>query len=199
MNALVFDTETTGLPYFNERSGDPRQPHIVQFAAILLNDDGTPGRTECVIVRPNGWVIDPISITIHGITQERALDEGVPEDDAVDLFLSMQARGAVRVAHNISFDTRIMRIAMTRAGIQRDMIEAIEKRQSYCTCNASTPIVNIPPTEKMVAAGITRPKSASLLECMAHFFGETLPGAHDALVDARACGRLYVHLQGLHA
>ena len=49
---------------------------------------------------------------------------GVPEDYAVDHFLTWQARGSVRVAHNESFDRRIMRIAMTRAGIERDVIEA---------------------------------------------------------------------------
>ena len=195
MAATVYDTETTGLPFFNERSNDPRQPHLVQLAILLLNGDGSEARSECVIVKPDGWIIDTANASIHGITQERAMDEGIAEDQAVDLFLAMQSRGAVRVAHNESFDRRILRIAMTRAGIERDMIEAIEKRASYCTCNAATPLVNLPPTEKMIAAGIMRPKSASLIECMAHFFGETLPGAHDALVDARACGRLYTHLQ----
>jgi len=34
--AVFFDSETTGLPLFNEPSEDPRQPHIVQLAACLV-------------------------------------------------------------------------------------------------------------------------------------------------------------------
>ena len=195
MIATVFDTETTGLPLFNERSADPRQPHLVQLAIIQLSEDGQEAQAECFIIKPDGWTISPENAAIHGITHERAMDEGINEADAADLFLTMQAHGAVRVAHNESFDRRILRIAMTRAGIERDVIEATEQRRSFCTCNAATPLVNLPPTEKMIAAGINRPKSASLIECMAHFFNETLPGAHDALVDARACARLYGKLR----
>lgn len=35
---IFFDTETQGLPLWNDPSEDPRQPHIVQLAAAL--DDG---------------------------------------------------------------------------------------------------------------------------------------------------------------
>lgn len=35
--ALFFDTETTGLPLFEQPSEDPRQPHIVQLAACLVD------------------------------------------------------------------------------------------------------------------------------------------------------------------
>jgi DNA polymerase-3 subunit epsilon len=101
----------------------------------------------------------------------------------------------LRVAHNETFDRRILRIAMTRAGIERDMIEAIEARASYCTCNAAKPIVNLPPSPRMLARGMKGPKSPKLAECYLHFFGEPLSGAHDALIDARACARLYGALQ----
>ena len=100
----------------------------------------------------------------------------------------------MRVAHNESFYRRIVRIAMTRAGYARDFIEIIEARAWFCTCKASTPILNLPPTEKMRAKGMNIPKQAGLGECIQHFFGEKLDGAHDALVDARACARIYFEL-----
>lgn len=196
---FAYDTETTGLPLFRDRSDDPRQPHLVQLAMLLLNDDGTE-RTHCnVIIRPDGWTIPPEVAAIHGITHERAMDEGIDENVAVAMFVAMQGQGGVRVAHNESFDRRILRIAMTRALFARDFIEAIEERQAFCTCEAAKPIVNLPPTEKMLAAGITGPKSPKLEECIRHFFGEDMEGAHDALVDVRACARLYFHLKAIKA
>lgn len=83
---------------------------------------------------------------------------------------------------------------MTRAGIARDFIEMVERRDFYCTCTKSTPILKLPPTEKMKAAGMNGPKSAGLAECIKHFFNEELTGAHDAMVDVRACARVYYAL-----
>ena len=37
--ALFYDTETTGLPLYDQPSDDPRQPHIVQVGAILVDLD----------------------------------------------------------------------------------------------------------------------------------------------------------------
>jgi len=60
---------------------------------------------------------------------------------------------------------------------------------------AAAPIVNIPPTPKMLAAGFNKPKSPKLEECIKHFFGEELPGAHDAMIDVIACRRIYFHMK----
>lgn len=197
MTVVAYDFETTGLALFNERSLDPRQPHIVQMALVTYGDDGTELGHECVIVKPDGWVISPEVTAIHGISHERAMDEGIAENDAAAMFLLAMVKSPIRVAHNAAFDTRIARIAMSRAGYQRDMIEAFERRTEFCTCNASKPIVKCPPTPKMLAAGFTGYKSPNLSECMLHFFGSALEGGHDALVDARASGRIYWHLRNL--
>lgn len=194
---LVYDTETTGLPDFNARSNDPKQPHLVQLALVTCQDDGTGVGAKVLIIKPDGWTIPPETTALHGITQERAMDEGVPEERAVATYVLSQGSCALRVAHNESFDRRIMRIAMTRFGFERDFIEMVEGRKSYCTCEAAKPIVNLPPTERMLAKGMTSPKPPKLAECMSYFFNEVLAGAHDALVDARACARVYFHLRGM--
>lgn len=190
----AFDTETTGLPDFKARSNNPAQPHMVQLALVDYEDDGTEVSAHSVIIRPDGWVIPAEMTAIHGISHERAMDEGIPEESAVQMFIAVQARSRLRVAHNESFDRRILRIAMTRAGIERDFIEAIEARQSYCTCTKAKPILKLPPTDRQLAAGFTGFKSPKLEECVRHFFSEELPGAHDALVDARTCARVYFAL-----
>ena len=195
MSTQVWDTETTGLPAYDTRSNDPAQPHLVQLALVLLDDAGREVEAVSVIVRPDGWTIPPEMTAIHGISHEQAVAEGIPERAAAMMFVAMQSVARLRVAHNETFDRRILRIAMTRAGIERDMIEAIEARASYCTCNAAKPIVNLPPSPRMLARGMKGPKSPKLAECYLHFFGEPLSGAHDALIDARACARLYGALQ----
>jgi DNA polymerase-3 subunit epsilon len=102
------------------------------------------------------------------------------------------------VGHNVSFDLRIMRIALLRAGYTKDRLDAL-KPDTFCTMNAAPPMLNLPPTEKMKAAGFTKPKPPKLEECISHFFGEKLEGAHDALVDVRASLRVYHHLQQAQA
>jgi DNA polymerase-3 subunit epsilon len=191
---LFYDTETTGLPDFKARSIDPIQPRLVQLALVTCADDGTEIEHVCVLVRPDGWTITPELTAIHGISHERAMDEGIPEERATAMFIMNQGRCALRVAHNESFDRRIMRIAMTRLGLERDFIEHIEARPSACTCQKAQSIVNMPPTSAMLARGMTGPKPPKLVECIQHFFGEELSGAHDALVDARARARIYFEM-----
>jgi DNA polymerase-3 subunit epsilon len=194
---LFWDTETTGLPDFRAPSDAPQQPHLVQMALVLCEPTGAEVEAHSVIIRPDGWVIPDEIAKIHGITQEIALERGIPETDAVVMFLAAIGKADIRVAHNESFDRRIMRIAMLRSGISRDQIEAIEARPSFCTCTTAGPIVNLPPTDRMRAAGFTKPKPPKLAECIKHFFGEELPGAHDALIDVRACARIYFHMISL--
>lgn len=69
---LFYDSETTGLPLFDQPSEDPRQPHLVQLAAILCDEDGKTKASINLIIKPNGWVIGDEVAAIHGITQDVA-------------------------------------------------------------------------------------------------------------------------------
>jgi DNA polymerase-3 subunit epsilon len=191
---LAFDTETTGLPDWRAPSESAHQPHLVQLAMILLDDDHTEQASVSLIIKPDGWTIPDDVAALHGITTEKAHAFGVPEKLAARLFAEMlYATSARGVGHNVDFDMRIMRIALLRAGFDKSKLDA-RKPETFCTMKAATPVVNLPPTPKMVAAGFNKPKSATLTECIRHFFDEPLEGAHDALVDVRACVRLFRHL-----
>lgn len=196
---LAFDTETTGLPDWGQPSEAEHQPHLVQLAMILLDDDLKEVGSASVVVRPEGWTIPDDVAKIHGITTERALAIGVSEKLATRLYMDMlYGTNALAVAHNVKFDQRIMRIAMIRAGYDKDRQDA-RTLSSYCTMEAATSLVNLPPTEKMIAAGFNKPKPPRLSECIEFFFQEKLDGAHDALVDVRACLRVYRHLNAVAA
>lgn len=196
-----FDTETTGLPLWKIPSDDTGQPHLVQLAIIRMAEPepAPPLAIHNALIRPDGWEISAEVSAIHGITHERAMDEGIPEAAAVEIYLAEVRCAVLRAAHNIAFDDRLMRIAMLRMGMTKEAIREVEDRQKFCTMQAATPIVKCPPTDKMKAAGFHKFKSATMTECVRFFFGEALDGAHDALVDVRACARVYWHLQGASA
>lgn len=192
---LVYDTETTGLPLFDQPSDDPRQPHIVELAAGLY-DAETGERIDLLhaIVRPNGWTIPDEVARIHGITTERALAEGRAEDEVFGEFVALWRRADLRVAHNESFDARIVRIACKRF-LGDGLADEWKAGKAECTARLSTPIINLPPTGKMMAAGFRKPKTPNLTECIRHFFSEAHDGAHGALADMEGCARVYFYLK----
>lgn len=192
---LAYDTETTSLPLWHEPSDDPRQPHVIQLAMILCDMEGREVSRWAKIVKPGvGAVMAPEAFAAHGITLDRAHDEGVDPVEAVDAFLEMVAVAQLMVGHNESFDRRMMRISAARhKGFKWE-----PPVPNFCTLYRSKFIMKLPPTEKMVAAGIRTFKSPNLGECIRHFFDENLDGAHDALVDVEASLRVFWHLVREH-
>lgn len=188
--ALFFDTETTGLPLFNEPSEDPRQPHIVQLGAMLVDlDSWKTLATLDVMCRPEGWTIPDEVSAIHGITTEMAADLGVPESLAVEMLLDLVgSRG--RIAHNESFDARIVRIACLRF-FEAGQADAWKDGAAECTATMATPIMKLPPTPKMLRAGRRHHKTPNLSEAYLFFTGRTLENAHSALADVQACAAVY--------
>lgn len=189
--AIFFDTETSGLPLFSEPSEDPRQPHIVQLAALLVClDTRAVHDTLDVIIRPEGWTIPDEVAAIHGITTERAMDEGIPEQDALQRFMDIWQQ-RLRIAHNQTFDARIIRIAQSRFGYDDTQLALWKGGKALCTQNMATPIMKIPPTQKMRAAGFNKYKSANLQEAHKHFVGKPFEDAHSAMADVKACMAVY--------
>lgn len=215
MKIMAYDTETSGLPAFGEPSESPNQPHLVELAAVLLDHDGSIAKTISHIIRPNGWNWDETSeaFKAHGISYEQAMDEGIPEADALYDFECLRSSADMRVAHNESFDAKILRIAYKRYG---DGVDSGERHWSsysqaekdaiadtfaimpkFCTMKASTNVVKLPPTEKMIAKGMGRLfKNPTLDEAYQHYFKRPITGAHRALSDAKHCADLFLAIQG---
>lgn len=192
MTILFVDTETDGLTNTKQDHRHPSQPHLVQLGMILTSDDG--GGTYAVvdvIVRPDGWHIPTEAARIHGITQDIALEGGVPLAVACALFTNLRARANMIVAHNMAFDRLVMEAAIHRTG----RTPASPGPEWQCTMEMASPVLNLPPTTRMQAAGFTKNKPPNLGECVKFLFGEELDGAHNALVDVRACARVYFELR----
>lgn len=192
MNILAFDTETTGFHNGNLPLDHESQPYIVQLAAQLCEDDGKPIAGFSLII-DNGVDIPERAAAVHGISTEKARKFGVPPVTALLLFSSLCSNADLAVAHNIKFDKAVMDTAFAR---QHDGEKTFDL-PVFCTMEAATPIVNLPPTERMLAAGFNKPKPPKLEECIRHFFNENLEGAHDAMIDLSACLRVYLHLKSM--
>jgi DNA polymerase III epsilon subunit-like protein len=188
---LGYDTETSNLPLWKDPSDDPRQPSLMQLALVVQDMEGREVDRWCKIVRPRyGCVMSPEAFNAHGITLERAMDEGVDPGEAFDAFHERQRMAELLVAHNEYFDRRMMRItAAHHRGFKYE-----PSTPNFCTLHRSKYIINLPPTEAMMRANRRGPKSPSLEEAVRHFFDRPPTKAHDALGDVIDSLAIFRHL-----
>lgn len=97
----VVDVETTGFS---------RHDRIVEFACVTVVDGAVVEEYE-TLIQPER---DPGPVHIHGITPEML--QSAPPFETVAGDISNRLDGAVLVAHNISFDVRMLRQESARLG-----------------------------------------------------------------------------------
>lgn len=187
---LFYDTETTGFTQPRLPDDHPTQPHLVQLGCLLTEDDGTERAAIDVMVIPDGYTIPEQAARVHGLTTAIATMSGVPLLVAVAMFTNLRAQADLLVAHNLVFDEQVMRSAILRTG--RTPRHPGPSRR-VCTMTIAEPLTKLQMTDKMRAAGFkeNKFKPPSLTECCRVLLGEELQGAHSAMVDVRACSRVY--------
>jgi len=194
---LVYDVETTGIVKFELPSEDPSQPRVVQLAAELFDDEtGRVLQSLNAIILPDGWIVPDDVAAIHGISTDLAQSVGIAMDHILPVFVQMWGRADHRVAHNEAFDMRMIRIELFRhPGFGASVADQWKAAPAFCTQAKSTPILNLPPTERMLAAGRKHAKSPNLGEAYEFFTGRKLVDAHDAAVDVAACKAIYMAIK----
>lgn len=183
-----FDTETTGLPL---RWGAPvtdlgNWPRLVQVAWIMANVDGSEVARQSFIIRPDGFVIPKEIAAIHGITNERALAEGLPIREVLGLFDEAVEQSDCLVAHNMSFDEAIMGAEFLR----HQMANSIATKKKICTKDASTNFCAISSPN-----GFKDFKWPKLSELHVKLFGIDFEGAHNAATDVLATAKCFWELR----
>jgi len=161
----VFDTETTGVS---------RDDEIVQLSAAEYVC-GELTRTLNLYVTPT-CVIHPEAEAVHHITMEFLNENGIPPTKALDRFFEFVGRGALLVAHNISFDFRMLQNECRKFEYVADPDEL-----SFCDTIALA---------KRLAPGHRHYNLAYLIEAL-DIAGTN---SHDALDDTLACGTLFFEL-----
>ena len=182
---FFFDTETTGLPRsWNAPLRDlDNWPRMVQLAWLLCDEAGNELAHASRIILPQGYVIPPEASRIHGITTERALAEGIALADALDEVQPRIEEAACAIAHNVSFDEKILAAEFLRLGRPHPLL----KKTTRCTMKESTDFCRLP--------GNYGFKYPNLTELHRKLFNKAFDDAHDALADVRACKAAYYELR----
>ena len=169
MISCVFDTETTGIPK-HPHAKDAVQPHVIEFAAVLVDEDGNELDEIVQLVKPvdERGVQIPLEEVITKIT-------GITDEDLVDAPTWSEVRGRILafinsagrlIAHNGPFDVTMVELAEARLGYH----------------NVAWPEERLCTVQEHAEEWGFRPKLTQLYE---HYTGEALQQTHRALDDVR--------------
>jgi DNA polymerase III epsilon subunit-like protein len=124
---MVFDTETTGLmPRHKPGTHFPPMeayPHIMQFSWIVYNilENKIEEVVDEYVQIPKTVPISPESIQVHGITREIADEKGKPITTLLAKFFVAYMKCDCIVAHNLQFDSEMVRKEMWRNRVELEM------------------------------------------------------------------------------
>ena len=181
---LFFDTETTGLPLNYQAPAEDidNWPRLVQLAWLLFDKSGKEVSGNNLIIKPEGFIIPDEASAVHGITTQRAEIEGVDLSETLAAFSKALTITKILVAHNISFDEKIMGAEFIRKDIKHNLVDL----PKICTMQQSTDYCQI--------EGNYGYKWPKLIELHQKLFAEDFEDAHDALADVKACARCFFEL-----
>lgn len=188
-----FDTETNGLPkvYTAPISDSENWPRLIQLAYCLADKDDNVWMEDSFIIKPVGFTIPDKAAEVHGITTERAMDEGVDLYQTLQDFAAHVYDSEIVVAHNIFFDKKIIYAEYYRNKME-ESIEDLSNKEKICTMHKSTKHCQLP--KPSGRGGYKWPKLEELYKVL---FDEEMVGAHDALVDIKATTRCFWELKRL--
>jgi DNA polymerase III subunit epsilon len=182
---LFFDTETTGLPknYKAPITDLNNWPRLVQLAYLLYDADGNLISSKDYLIKPDGFTIPEGASRIHGITTERAINFGIPIATVLSQFNDLVNKCEVMVAHNISFDEKIVGSELIRNG----MANTLALKKKICTMQSTTDFCAI--------SGYYGNKWPKLSELHYKLFNIGFDEAHDASVDIKATAKCFWELK----
>lgn len=184
---VFFDTETTGLPksWKAPVSDVDNWPRLVQLAWLSFDKEGNQIDAGDLIVRPEGFIIPEDSSRIHGISTERALAEGLPLGEVLQKFQTAMSDAEFLVAHNMSFDEKIVGAEFLRLGATN----VLDTKSKICTMQSSINFCAID--------GPYGYKWPKLTELHQKLFGTGFPEAHNAAVDISATAKCFWEMKRL--
>lgn len=195
--ALGFDTETDGP--------SPTEARIITGALVHMPGTGHPPQPMELMLQPERDIPQE-AIDVHGITTERARDEGVPREMGIGQIAATIAELAGPevpvVGHNVVYDLTLLDREMRRLGIgrleiERDDFGSLEQVRMYIGGN---PAVTFPVIDTLVLDKAIDPyrKGSRRLVDAATFYGVAMAegSAHGATADVIASLRIAITIAG---
>ena len=183
---LIFDTETTGLPldWKAPLTNFENWPRCVQLAWQMHDKKGKLIDVKNYIIKPDGYNIPFNAEKIHGISTERANNQGTDIKAVLTEFVDDLKKSQFIIGHNVSFDINIIGCELLRLG----MSNFLNDLASIDTKNESTEFCAIPGGKG------GRFKWPTLLELHKKLFNEEFSEAHNASADVEATSRCFLEL-----
>ena len=104
-----------------------------------MDGEGNKLSQKDYIIRPDGYIIPDDAVRIHGITTQRAMEEGLDLAAVVDDFMADFDQATFIVGHNIDFDKKILGAELIR--LHRP--DVMNSKRTYCTMQAGTDFVRL--------------------------------------------------------
>jgi DNA polymerase III epsilon subunit-like protein len=185
---MILDTETTGIP--QQKSYNRYfEPHMISFynnarmieLGYLITDDvGNIIKEQSFLIKPNGFVIN--NSNIHGITTEKATNEGVDISHALETLYADLQNVELLICHNINFDKHILLSECYREYRNEvDIIKKIKKIKKECTMEIGKSKFNLN-------------KPPKLVELYKQIFDKEPKQEHRALSDVYLCYDCYFNI-----
>lgn len=168
MREIIFDTETTGLDRLDDR--------VIEIGGVELVNRFPTGRTFHVYINPEGKVVHPDALAVHGISNDQLADKplfaGILHDflDFID--------GAKLIAHNAMFDMGFINAELNRLG--------------------HPPIHNDRVIDTLALARRKHPMGPNSLDALCRRYGidNSHRTMHGALLDSQLLAEVYIELIG---
>jgi DNA polymerase III epsilon subunit-like protein len=183
---LFFDTSAAGkpikwdLPYTDTFNW----PRMIHLAWILMDDQKHMLEEAQFIVKPNGFEISEEDSLRHKVTQEDAIEQGVPVKDALLPFKEVVAQADMIFTHNQQFNENVVSAEFLRAGIENPLPYA----EINCLMRESTYFCKLPGK----GGGYKWP---SLQELYGALFGKKYKYANNAYIDVKVTAACFFALR----
>jgi DNA polymerase III subunit epsilon len=175
---IFYDTETTGTH---------AQARMTQLAFALYDEQGNKLEEYQAFIKPDGWVIPREKFFLdNGMTTERNQELGIPLYEALRRFQDALKLANYKVAHNHSFDNRIVSGEIARTSITPELFKY---KKSFCTMLSTVEWVKAPNKNR---AGYKWPNMQELYKAC---FGKNFENDHDALGDITALAECFFYLK----
>lgn len=187
---LIFDISANGKPksWKAPASDVFNWPRLTHLAWLHYNEDRELIAKSNDIIQPNNWKIKAEFEKKYQLTEERAIEEGVPAKEALERFRDEIPKAKYVIAHNMNFSESVLTAEFTRHAMSHKLGTA----DKYCLMQEATWFCKLPGRGGKY-------KWPQLQELHAIVFGQRYANAGDAYTDVSAATLCFFRLVDLEA